>query len=357
MASMLMLFAVFIILLFACIGVDIAHFVSANIELQNVADAAAYAGVMELAWNVPGGDPRITAAQNAARTMAQRSYADIYGPGLNIPSGSINPQVISLNGGTNNAIRVTVNPPMAFLFAPFMIGNAGGSLVGASATAEQLPILTVPSPPWFLDPGCQGGPVVPNPPLPVAAPPPPTTFPTNAYVTFVDCSKLGPSPGPKLAPTKLPCYWVDYGLSNASTYKSNPVGVAKAIQCMGICKTGDPTCDGVNPITAGVSIINSNHGALNSAKSSPDDRSADWTGQQHTILPIATDGGVVTGFYSVILTGPYEPGTYNNGQGVFGEFGITFLGSANGIPGVIVSDPTSGSVLTPMGSTLAQLVK
>lgn len=70
-----------------------------------------------------------------------------------------------------------------------------------------------------------------------------------------------------------------------------------------------------------------------------------------------TTGGDVTGIYVVKLTGPYVPKSFSNGQGVFGEFGIQFVGSADSIPGVTVMDPTGGTVYSNVGATIAVLVK
>lgn len=81
-----------------------------------------------------------------------------------------------------------------------------------------------------------------------------------------------------------------------------------------------------------------------------------WTNGKNVILPITSSGGVV-GVYVVKLTGPYVPNSFKNGQGVFGEFGVQFIGSADNIPGVTVMDPSQGAVYQNVGATVAALVK
>ncbi len=362
LGTLLFLFGIFILLLFAIIAIDISHFVSANAELQSAADAAALMGVYNLQWNSTGAN---TAAADAdARFMAQNSFADRYSPGgLNIPSGSVSVSFSSLNGGTNNAVTVRINPPMLNMFAPF-IGNLS-TLVGVSATAEQLPIQTAPAPPWFLNTSVQGGPSAPA-PLPSPAPAPPTTFPTNAYVTFTDSTKSSPSDpnDPKsiavqLTPPILPTYWVDMGISNLSSAQPNPVGVKKILQCRGYCDNG--SCNTVNPIVINGSQINANHGSYNSNNSRPwaSDNQALWTNGDVVVLPVTSgnDPSAVTSIYLVKLTGPFVPNSWKNGQGVFGEMGIQFIGHAENIPGVVVMDPSTGSNFTNVGATVGVLVK
>ncbi len=346
-ATLLFLFGIFIALLFAVIAVDISHFVSANAELQCVVDSAALIGAYDLQWNSTAAN--MTSATADARIMAQRSFADLYSPsGISMPSSSIGVSFSSLNGGVNNAITVTLNPPIPLLFAS-IIGNNFLN-VGASATAERLPVATGPAPPWFLETNKQSGPNSPS-PLPSPAPSPPITFPTSAYVTFVDSSK----PGAKDAPPILPTYWVDMGLSDLSNAHTNPVGVAQVLKCMGQCVVGT-SCNTTNPIVIDGSIINANHGSYNSNISNPDGNSDVWTNGKSVLLPVTT-GGDVTGIYVVKLTGPYVPKSFSNGQGVFGEFGIQFVGSADSIPGVTVMDPTGGTVYSNVGATIAVLVK
>ncbi len=346
-ATLLFLFGIFIALLFAIIAVDISHFVSANAELQSAVDSAALMGAYNLQWNSTADN--MTSAAADARIMAQRSIADLYNPsGVAIPSGSITVNFSSLNGGSNNAITVNLNPPILFMFAPF-IGNMGLP-VGVSATAERLPVSTGPAPPWFLETSKQSGPDSPS-PLPLPAPAPPQTFPTSAYVTFVDSSK----PGAKNAPPILPTYWVDMGLSNLSNAHTNPVGVAQVLRCMGQCVTGT-SCNTTNPVVIDGSIIHANHGSYDSNVSNPDSNSDIWTNGKSVILPVTT-GGNVTSIYVVKLTGPYVPNSFTKGQGVFGEFGIQFVGNADTIAGVTVMDPTGGVVYHDVGATVAVLVK
>ena len=146
LGSLLFLFGIFITLLFAIIAIDIAHFVSANAELQCACDSAALMGAYDLQWNSTA--TNMTNATADAKFMAQKSFADYYNPsGVNIPTSSVTVSYSSLNGGTNNAITVKMNPPIVFMFAPF-IGNFN-NLVGVSATAERLPISTTPAPPWL----------------------------------------------------------------------------------------------------------------------------------------------------------------------------------------------------------------
>ncbi len=353
LGTLLFLFGIFILLLFAIIAIDISHFVSANAELQSAADAAALMGVYNLQWNSTGANT--SAADADARFMAQNSFADRYSPGgLNIPAGSVSVLFSSLNGGTNNAITVRINPPMLNMFAPF-IGNLS-TVVGVSATAEQLPILTAPAPPWFLNTSAQGGPNSPA-PLPSPAPAPPTTFPTNAYVTFADSTSNHGNA--HKAPPILPTYWVDMGISNLSTAQPNPVGVKKVLTCRGACDSG--ACNTVNPIVINGSQINANHGSYNSANSRPwaPANQVLWTNGDVVILPVTTgsDPSPVTSIYLVKLTGPFVPNSWQNGQGVFGEMGIQFIGHAENIPGVVVMDPTTGSNFTNVGATVGVLVK
>lgn len=353
LGTLLFLFGIFITLLFAIVAVDISHFVSANAELQCAADAAAMMGAYDLQWNSTGAN--LTSATADARYMATKCVADYYGPsGISIPSASVNVSFSSLNGGTNNAITVTMNPPIVFLFAPF-IGNFN-RLVGVSATAERLPISTAPAPPWYLGTDFQTGPQPQKTPstLPSPSPAPPTTFPANGYITFVDSSKLN-QPGVKNAPPILPTYWVDMGLSNLSNAKTNPPGVASVIKCMGQCVTST-ACNTTNPIVIGGSHIIANHGSYNSNVSNPDSNSAEWTNGQNVLLPVTTNDNVVS-VYVVKLTGPYVPNSFTNGQGVFGEFGVQFVGSADNIPGVTVMNPTQGAVYQNVGATVAALVK
>ncbi|HNB21018.1 MAG TPA: Tad domain-containing protein [Candidatus Melainabacteria bacterium] len=353
LGSLLFLLGIFITLLFAVIAVDIAHFVSANAEMQCAADAAAMMGCYDLQWNSTASN--MTNATADARYMATKSFADYYNPtGMSIPADSVNVTFSSLNGGTNNAITVTMNPPIVFLFAPF-IGNFN-RLVGVSATAERLPISTAPAPPWFLGTDFQIGPDPQKKPstLPSPSPAPPTTFPTNAYITFIDSSKLK-QPGVKTEPPILPTYWVDMGLSDLSNAKPNPPGVAGVLKCMGQCVTST-ACNTTNPVVINGSQIIANHGAYNSNVSNPDSNSADWTNGKNVILPVTTNGDVIS-VYVVKLTGPYVPNSFTNGQGVFGEFGVQFVGSADNIPGVTVMSPTNGAVYQNVGATVAALVK
>lgn len=345
--SVMFLISIVIVMLFACIGVDVAHFVSASTELQNVADAAAMAGCFELTWTSSAA--QVTAATAAAQNMIQQSNADLYSPGgIPIPAATTSINFSSRNGGTNNAITVTVSPPIAFLFAPFI--GTGGKFVGAIATAQQLPVLVAPAPPWFLETKDQGGPSAPA-PLPQAAPPPPTTFPTTAYVTFFDSSK----DFAKIAPPVLPTYWVDMGLSNLSNAQENPVGIQQIINCLGACKVFSG-CERSNPVVVNGSQIVANHGSYNSNVSNPWGNKSTWTSGQTTILPITVDGYVV-GVYAVKLTGPYLDKSYDHGQGVFGEFQMEFIGSANAIPGVQAMSPVNNAVYNNVGATVAQLVE
>ncbi len=290
--SVLLLLGILIVLLFATIAVDIAHFVSAGSEMQSVVDAAALMGAYDLQWNSTPAN--LSQATIDANYMVQHSSTDVYNASSNpIPLSSVQVSYSSLNGGTNNAITVTMSPAIAFLFAP-LIGNSS-QFVNVSATAERLPVVSAPSPPWFLETAGQIGPDSP-PPLPSPAPAPPTTFPSNAYLTFADSSQ----PGAGLAPPILPTYWVDMGLSNLSTAQTNPVGVQKVIQCMGRCVTGT-SCDTSNPVVIGGSIINANHGSYNSNVSNPRGNSDLWSSGATTVLPVTTNGNVV-GIYIVKLT-------------------------------------------------------
>lgn len=358
LGTLLFLFGIFILLLFAIIAVDISHFVSANAELQSAADAAALMGAYDLQWTSTGTD---TAAADAdAKFMVQNSIADHYRPtGISIPTASVNVAFSSRNGGTNNAITVTLNPPMVSMFAPF-IGNLS-TLVGVSATAQQVPILTAPAPPWYLNTSDQGGPQSPS-PLPSPAPAPPTTFPSNAYLTFADPTKNGVG-NPHKAPPILPTYWVDLGLSDLSTAQPNPVGVKQVLQCRGYCDTSG--CNTVNPVVVNGSQMVANHGSYNSAQSRPwstnpaPSNQALWTNGDVVVLPVTTgpDPSPVTSIYLVKLTGPFVPNSWQNGQGVFGELQVQFVGHAENIPGVVVMDPSTGNNFTNVGATVAVLVK
>lgn len=353
LGSLLFLFGIFFTLLFAIIAVDIAHFVSANAELQCAVDAAALMGAYDLQWNSTA--TNMTSATNDAKFMAARSFADYYSPtGVNVPAASVNVSFSSLNGGTNNAITVTMNPPIVFMFAPF-IGNFN-RLVGVSATAERLPINTAPAPPWYLGTDFQTGPQPQKTPstLPSPSPAPPTTFPTNAYVTFIDSSKLN-KPGVKVEPPILPTYWVDLGLSNLSNAKPNPPGIASVVKCMGQCVTST-ACNSTNPVVIGGSHEIANHGSYNSSQSRPFSNQADWTNGKNVILPVTTNDNVVS-VYVVKLTGPFLNNSWHQGQGVFGEMGVQFVGQADNIPGVTVMDPTQGAVYQNVGATVAALVK
>lgn len=370
-----MLLSIFVILLFSCIGVDIAHFVSANIELQNAADACAMAGCYELSWVSTGA--QVTAATNAAQTMGTKCYADLYSPaGVAIPTAFVNVTIFSSNGGTDNTIRCNVNPPIGFLIAPFMIGAQGGSIAGATATAEQLPILSVPAPPWFMntDASIQDGPsgctVAKNgydsgvaPFVPIDGPP--TTFPSTKYVTFIDDQ---PCKSNSVLPTQWPTYWVYYGISNLANVQPNPPGIAAAIKCLGICTQTSGTCTKVNPVVINGSQMASNHGSMSSAVSNPESMSqpkntteTGWSGNPdgssvNTVLPITDSANNVIGVYAVKLYEDMVPNTYKNGQGVYGEFKVEFLSNANTVPGVTVFAPTNG-VFNNVGSTVAQLIK
>jgi len=49
--------------------------------------------------------------------------------------------------------------------------------------------------------------------------------------------------------------------------------------------------------------------------------------------------------------------SFRNGQGVFGEFGIQFVGSADTLPGVTAMDTGPGNFYTNVGATIAVLIK
>jgi len=343
---MLLLVALMIVLLFSIIAVDVAHFSAAGAELQCAADSAAMMGAYDLQWQSTGTD--IFKATMDAQYMAQHAAADVYSPGGNpFPANSVTVSFSSLNGGTNNAVTVSITPPVMMLFTP-LLGTAT-QYVGVSATAERVPVLGGPAPPWFLETTAQVGPSSP-PPLPSPSPAPPTTFPTNGYITFADdtASSVG------LAPPITPTYWVDMGLSNLSTAQPNPSGVQQVLQCLGHCVTNS-SCNTTNPIVVNGSIIYANHGAYNSNVSNPSGNASSWTDGRVTILPITTAGNVV-GLYVVKLTGPYVKNSSRNGQGVFGEFGIQFVGSADTLPGVTAMDTGPGNVYTNVGATIAVLV-
>jgi len=347
MGAVLFLVGLLITLLFACIAADIAHFVAASTEMQSVVDAAAMSGAYDLQWNST--TTNMDQARFDARYMAQHAAADIYNPSTNmLPTSAIDVSFSSLNGGTNNAITVSISPPILFFFGS-IIGNPG-AIVGVSATAERLPVLGAPAPPWFLETTAQLGPDSP-PPLPSPAPQPPTTFPTSAYLTFADSSQ----PGAGLAPPILPTYWVDMGLSNLSTAQANSVGIQQVIHCAGRCVT-NTACNTTNPIIINGSTITANHGSYNSNVSNPNGNADWWTNGSTVMLPITTNGNVV-GLYAVKLTGPFVPKSYRNGQGVFGEFGVEFVGAADTLPGVTAMDPAPGNIYTNVGTTIAVLVK
>jgi len=350
LGSVLFLIGIFISLLFASIAVDIAHFVSAGTEMQSVADAAALMGCYDLQWKSTAANT--TSATADAKYMVQHAAADLYSPaGISIPTASVNVTFSSLNGGTNNACTVSLSPPIVYFFAPVMLHSVGNNLVGATATAERLPVATGPAPPWYLETTAQSGPTGPA-PLPSPAPAAPTTFPTNAYVTFTDV--MGGS-GVKIAPPILPTYWVDLGITNLSNAKPNPVGIKGVLNCMGVCT---PNCSASNPVQIGDSSILANHGSDNSNVSSPDSNSAAWTNGSNVLLPVATNQNIIA-VYAVKLTGPYVPNSFDNGQGVFGEFGVQFLAQADTVPGVTALDPTTGTVYPSSagGATVAVLVK
>ncbi len=351
LGSIILMFGIGLAMLFACIAVDISHFASASTEMQSVVDAAALAGCYDLQWVSTAAN--MTQATTDAKYMIQKSQADLYSPaGISIPTGSVNVTYSSLNGGTNNACTVSMNLPIAYIFAPYMIGSVGGSqnVVGVSATAERLPVAIGPVPPWYLETTAQLGPDCPA-PLPSPAPAPPTTFPANAYVTFN--SVMGGCA--KKAPPILPTYWVDMGLSDLSNAQSNPPGIKSVLKCMGACVTGS-SCTATNPVIIGVSEITANHGSYNSNVSSPDSNSSIWTNGSTVLLPI-TENGLVTGVYAVKLTGPYVPNSFNNGQGVFGEFQVQITSRADTIAGATVCDPTQGATYTNVGATIATLIK
>jgi Flp pilus assembly protein TadG len=341
------LIGILISLLFACFSIDLAHFAAAKAEMQTVADSAALMGAYKLQWL----STAINTAQATAdaRYMARHGFADIYSPGgLSIPDSAINVSFSSLNGGVNNAVTVTITPPITFIFAA-LIGNMGQA-VGVSATAERLPILAAPAPPWFLETTAQLGPLSPS-PLPSPAPPPPLSFPVNAYVTFYDGSQLFV----KKAPPLLPTFWVDMGLSELSTAQSNPSGIQSVIQCKGRC-ISNTLCNTTNPIVVNLSEIFANHGAYDSNISNPRGNAAYWTDGSKVILPVTLAGRVIDTLV-VKLTGPYVPDSYASGQGVFGEFGVQFLGSADSMMGVSVMDPSQGAVYANVGATKAVLIK
>ncbi|CAN5289353.1 hypothetical protein BH10CYA1_BH10CYA1_28130 [soil metagenome] len=350
LGSTILLFGIGIALLFACIAVDIAHFVSASTEMQSVVDAAALSACYDLQWKSVAAD--MNKATTDAKYMISKSSADLYSPsGISIPTGTTTVSFSSQNGGINNTCTVSMNLPIVYIFAPIMIGAVNGqNVVGVSATAEQLPIAVGPAPPWYLETTEQLGPNCPA-PLPSPAPAPPISFPSSSYVTFADvkgkCAKG--------APPILPTYWVDMGLSDLSTAKANPNGIRSVIQCLGACVNGS-SCTASNPIQIGVSEVTAVHGAYNSSISDPKGNLATWTGNSTVLLPIATNG-LITGVYAVQLTGPYVANSSFQGQGVFGEFQVKFLSQANTVPGVTVLDPTQGGIYASAGSTVATLIK
>jgi hypothetical protein len=351
LGSVILLFGIGIALLFACIAVDISHFASASTEMQSVVDAAALEACYDLQWKSVAAD--MAKATTDAKYMVQQGSADIYSPsGISIPTNSVAVNFSSLNGGVNNACTVSMNLPIAYIFAPYIIGVVNGSenVVGVSATAEQLPIAVGPAPPWFLETNAQLGPDCPS-PLPSPAPAPPVTFPSTTYVTFN--SVMGGCA--KQAPPILPTYWVDMGLSDLSNAQSNPNGIRSVINCFGECVNGSG-CSATNPIQIGVSEITAVHGAYNSSISDPKGNLATWAGGKTVLLPVTTNG-LVTGVYTVQLTGPYVANSSFQGQGVFGEFQVKFLGQSNTVPGVTVFDPTQGGVYANVGSTVATLIK
>lgn len=347
MGAVLFLIGLLVTLMLSTLAADVAHFVAASTEMQSVVDAAAMSGAYDLQWKSTSAN--MDQASIDAKYMAQHAAADAYNPANNmLQANAISVSFSSLNGGTNNAITVSISPPITFFFGS-LIGNPG-AFVGASATAERLPVLAAPAPPWFLETTAQVGPNSPS-PLPSPAPPAPTTFPSNAYVTFADDTK----PGAGLAPPILPTYWVDMGLSNLSTAQTNPVGVQQVIQCAGRC-VNNTSCNTTNPVVINGSIINANHGSYNSNVSNPQGNSGFWTDGEIVILPVTTSGNVI-GLYAVKLTGPYVPNSFRNGQGVFGEFGVQFVGSADTLPGVTAMDPSPGNIYSNVGATIAVLVK
>jgi len=351
LGSVLFLIGIMLSLIFACIAVDVSHFVSASTEMQSVADAAALSACYDLQWKSTAA--QMTQATVDAKYMVQHGTADLYNPGgISIPTTSVNVTFSSLNGGTNNAITVSLNPPIVYFFAPVIIHSANSNIVGAAATAERLPVATGPAPPWYLETTEQGGPTGPS-PLPSPAPAPPSTFPSTGYVTFADVQ--GGS-GAKIAPPIVPCYWVDLGITSLSNAKPNPVGIESVMNCMGLCVTTNPNCSAVNPVQIGAGTIEANHGSYNSNVSSPDSNSAAWTNGSTVLLPVSTSNNI-TSVYAVQLTGPYVPNSYDNGQGVFGEFRVTFVDHADTVPGVAVFDPTTGVVYKNVNSTIAALVK
>ena len=344
---MLLLVALMIVLLFSSIAVDIAHFSAAGAELQCAADSAAMMGAYDLQWQSTGSD--MSKATIDAQYMAQHAAADVYNPGGNpFPANSVTVTFSSLNGGINNAVTVSIVPPVLLLFAPLL--GAATQYVGVSATAERVPVLGGPAPPWFLETTVQMGPTSPA-PLPSPSPGPPTTFPSNGYVTFADPSQTTVG----LAPPVIPTYWVDMGLSNLSTAQPNPNGVQQLLQCLGHC-VANSGCNTTNPIIVNGSTIYANHGSYNSNVSNPSGNVSSWIDGRVTILPITTAGRVV-GLYVVKLTGPYVKNSSRNGQGVFGEFGIQFIGSADALPGVTAMDASPGNVYTNVGATIAVLVQ
>ncbi|HEY9774826.1 MAG TPA: pilus assembly protein TadG-related protein [Planktothrix sp.] len=348
MSSVLFLIGIMITLLFACIAVDVAHFVSASTEMQSVADAAALMACYDLQWEST--DSQINQANADATYMVQHATADLYSPsGVSIPTVSVNVTFSSLNGGTNNAVTVSLSPPIVYLFAPVMI-QATNNLVGARATAERLPVATGPAPPWYLETTEQAGPPGPS-PLPSSSPPPPSNFPTTGYVTFTDVK--GGTAG--MAPPIVPTYWVDLGITSLSNASPNPPGIESVLNSMGVSIAGDPNSSATNPIAIGAGTIDANHGSYNSNVSSPNSNSAAWTSGATVLLPVSTNN-IIDSVYAVKLTGPYVPHSYTNGQGVFGEFGVTFVNQADTVPGVTVFDPTSGASYSNVGATVAALV-
>ncbi|HEY9757124.1 MAG TPA: pilus assembly protein TadG-related protein [Oculatellaceae cyanobacterium] len=356
LSSLIFLAGIGIVLLMGCIAVDVPHFVSANTELQNVADAAALMAAYDLEWTSSAAD--MSAARNDAAYMVQHSCADLYNTTLNIPfSASSQVTFSSRNGGTNNAVTVTLSPPGFYLFAPFVIGLSPGN--GATATAERLPIVSGPTPPWYLGATSQfqGGPTCPSPLPQSPVPSPPTSLPVSAHVTFIDSSKIGVQCA-GVVPPILPTYFVDMGLSSLSNAPSpNPHFIGLMEPCNGGCASGP--CPYTNPQVIGSSTVTAVHGALNAAPSNIPSNVSYWTNGNTVLLPVTDASQNVTSFYAVKLTGPYVPGSFQNGQGVFGELGVQFVGAGDTIAGVTVADPSTGATYSPGpgAPTVAALVQ
>ena len=124
---------------------------------------------------------------------------------------------------------------------------------------------------------------------------------------------------------------------------------------MGQCVQSS-SCNTSNPIAINASEINANHGSYNSSLTRPFDNTGDWTNGKNVILPVSSGGSIIS-VYVVKLTGPYVPNSGQNGQGVFGEFQVQFVGSADNIAGVTAMDPTTGTTFSNVGATIAVLVK